>query len=669
MSLPIPNLDDKTFSELVEEARKVIPIYATASKWTDHNVHDPGITFMELFAWLSEMQLYSLDFVSDAHLLKYLALLGMKPEPARPAKVDLQLTPTFPQCKTIPKGSLFQTGSSETDFTFETLEEIEVIPLQIKKVICYSGYQYTDMTEFNEHPKTYYHPFGEYPLKGDAFYIGLALEGDRSNITGKRIRIAVYPYEADLPVVGKGLPGEEEYLSGITGGVLESSSGQALWEYWNNNEWTSLDITSSNDPVSVFLARGTISFYSPADLIKGIPPEFPSSWSEVGNPGWKDVSQLWVRCRLLDVSFDITPRLDRLLLNVVTAVEGRTYSMVEVGSGLPYQVVKLEMFPVIAGSETVTIDGVVWKAAADFDASGPGDFQYVLNPAKGEIYFGDGVNGAVPLPDKSINIVYWSGGGGGGQKGNIDADMVTGSQIDGITVTNPFPADGGKDGETIDDAFIRFKRDLVVPYTAVTEADYEYIVKQTPGLRVARVAALAQDAKTGSENETVIIAIPYSFAKCPVPSRSFKRAVCKYLDMHRLITTSVQVCDPDYIGVSVSVKVKIKPGFEPVQMKDRIKEALDDFLAPLDLGGNSGGSGGWPFGRAVYRSEVNEVLEGVEGVDCVISLSLSAVGKWFEKRDGDIIIGSMSLVYPGAHQVEVMGSETKCKNKSFSGGF
>lgn len=660
MSLPIPNLDDKTFDEFVEEARKVIPIYAPASKWTDHNVHDPGITFMELFAWLSEMQLYSLDFVSDAHLLKYLALLGMKPEPACPAKVHLQLTPTIPQSKTIPRGSPFQTGSSETDFTFETIEDIEVIPLQIKKIICYSGYQYMDMTEFNEHPKTYYHPFGEYPLIGDAFYIGLAVEGDRSNITGKQIKIAVYPYETDLPAVGKGLPGEEEYLSGIAGGMFESSAGLAVWEYWNNTQWTALDITGSDGPVSIFSARGFISFCSPADLIKGIPPEFPSSWSETDDPEWKDVSQLWLRCRLLDASFDITPRLDRILLNVVTAVEGRTYSYERTGSGLPHQVVKTEMYPVIAGSETVTVDGVVWKAAADFDASGPGDYHYALNPAKGEIYFGDGVNGAVPPLDKVINIVYRYGSGGGGQKGNIDVDMVTESLTNGITVTNPFPAYEGKDEETIDNAFIRFKKDLAIPYTAVTAEDYEYIVKQTPGLRVARVVALAQDSETGNENETVIIVIPYSFARCPVPSLRFKRAVCRYLDMHRLITTSIKVCDPDYTGISVTVKVKIKDGFESGQMKDRIKDALDDFLSPLDLDGSSGG---WPFGRAVYRSEVNEVLEGVEGVECVMSLSLSAVGKLFEKRGGDIIIDQLGLVYPAVHKVEVIGSETKCKNK------
>jgi predicted phage baseplate assembly protein len=74
MSVPIPDLDNRTFEELVDEAKRLIPVYAP--QWTDHNLHDPGITFIELFAWLTEMQLYTFNQVSDRHLVKYLELLG-----------------------------------------------------------------------------------------------------------------------------------------------------------------------------------------------------------------------------------------------------------------------------------------------------------------------------------------------------------------------------------------------------------------------------------------------------------------------------------------------------------------------------------------------------------------------------------------------------------------
>jgi hypothetical protein len=62
MPLEIPNLDNRRWADLVEEARALIP--RVAPRWTDHNVHDPGMTFIELFAWLAEMQLYQLNRVA-----------------------------------------------------------------------------------------------------------------------------------------------------------------------------------------------------------------------------------------------------------------------------------------------------------------------------------------------------------------------------------------------------------------------------------------------------------------------------------------------------------------------------------------------------------------------------------------------------------------------------
>lgn len=53
MALNTMNLDDKRWSTIVEEARLLIPSFSR--DWTDHNVHDPGITFLELFAWLEEI--------------------------------------------------------------------------------------------------------------------------------------------------------------------------------------------------------------------------------------------------------------------------------------------------------------------------------------------------------------------------------------------------------------------------------------------------------------------------------------------------------------------------------------------------------------------------------------------------------------------------------------
>ena len=87
MALILPNLDDKPFQQIVDEARLLIP--STAPEWTDHNVHDPGITFLELFAWLAEISHYRLNHPSAASYQRFFSLIGVTPEPAHAARVSV----------------------------------------------------------------------------------------------------------------------------------------------------------------------------------------------------------------------------------------------------------------------------------------------------------------------------------------------------------------------------------------------------------------------------------------------------------------------------------------------------------------------------------------------------------------------------------------------------
>src|SRR5512142_1709638 len=74
MVLPLPDLDDRTFADLVDEARA--RIVTDDPGWTNHNVSDPGITLIELFAWLTEMLVYRADQVPDRHVRSFLKLLN-----------------------------------------------------------------------------------------------------------------------------------------------------------------------------------------------------------------------------------------------------------------------------------------------------------------------------------------------------------------------------------------------------------------------------------------------------------------------------------------------------------------------------------------------------------------------------------------------------------------
>jgi predicted phage baseplate assembly protein len=148
LGLAIPDLDNRTFTELMEEGRALIARYSQ-NQWTDHNVHDPGITFIELFAWLIEMQIYQLNRVTDANYLKFLKLAGYHPQDIQPAEVDI----TFNNLKTekeIKAGITQLIAHKDTDrIVFETREDFQLIPAELRSVITTYDSIHVDNTAAN----------------------------------------------------------------------------------------------------------------------------------------------------------------------------------------------------------------------------------------------------------------------------------------------------------------------------------------------------------------------------------------------------------------------------------------------------------------------------------------------------------------------------------------
>jgi len=82
MSIPVPVLDDRTFDQLVAEATARIPVHTP--EWTNLNASDPGITIVELFAFLTENLLYRSNRIPEANRIKFLTMLGISLQPASP---------------------------------------------------------------------------------------------------------------------------------------------------------------------------------------------------------------------------------------------------------------------------------------------------------------------------------------------------------------------------------------------------------------------------------------------------------------------------------------------------------------------------------------------------------------------------------------------------------
>ena len=83
MTLVVPKLDDRQFQDIVDGAKKRITHYC--QEWTDHNVSDPGVTMIELFAWMTETILYRLNQVPDRHYIEFMNLLGITLQEPAPA--------------------------------------------------------------------------------------------------------------------------------------------------------------------------------------------------------------------------------------------------------------------------------------------------------------------------------------------------------------------------------------------------------------------------------------------------------------------------------------------------------------------------------------------------------------------------------------------------------
>src|SRR5436309_4976652 len=83
-------LDDRSFQELVNEAR--LRIHRTCPEWTEHNVSDPGVTLIELFAMMTEAMLYRLNLVPERNYIKFLEMIGIELMPGDAARTAI----TFP---------------------------------------------------------------------------------------------------------------------------------------------------------------------------------------------------------------------------------------------------------------------------------------------------------------------------------------------------------------------------------------------------------------------------------------------------------------------------------------------------------------------------------------------------------------------------------------------
>lgn len=636
MSLPTPNLDDLRFQrDLVDEARRRIVQYCP--EWTDYNLSDPGITLIELFAWMTELMVYRLNRVPDKNYIKFMELLGITLQAASSARTELTFRLSIPFPVREDEDTVAMVPAY-TEVMNRPIEGEEEVIFSTDKPLVITGPRLLHLRRQIDFARNYLPRLAvqdcrifrdQDPVQGDMFYLGF---DDSRSLAGYILQLR---FDC-LPTQATGVRRDDPPL------VWECSLGDGKWyEIEPSALQGETDTTGGlNNP------SGQIVFYLPltmrVDEIEGI-------------------SAYWVRCRFEQrrPSQGIYTRSPRVVgvkafsLGASTRATHATLIQDEalgVTTGEPGQRFQLLQSPLLDPNEQEVLEiqervgddiyYTPWKRVMDFSDSSRYDRHYMLNTATGEIQLGPSIRqsdgqvqqyGRVPEANRLARFVQYRAGGG--LTGNLPPYRlnVLRSTIPYIdSVTNLRRAEGGRDPETLDEAKIRVPQELRAQQRAVTATDYEDLAMQSTR-SLARVRCLTPGAgsKSPMPGTVVLLVVPSCFDSLTAGdlsglyvSPALATIVERYLDRYRLLTTTLLVREPAYVGIQVQADIVAEDILAPELVRSRVQKALRNFLSPLplessdstlqDITGNAWE--GWPFGRSLYISDIHALVQKVPGV-------------------------------------------------------
>jgi len=657
MALEIPNLDDRQWADLVKEARSLIP--RVAPLWTDHNAHDPGITFIELFAWLAEMQLYQLNRIGRRHQEVFGRLAGVRRKPLQPARLDIRVKGELTAGSFLEAGTQLLPLEGE-EIAFETQSNLFLTRSQLQRVIADDGSNRPiDQTEANTKLGVAFLAFGENARKDATLKLGF----DKFYPLEPEIRLTAHVFTDDLV-------GRCDAVDPLEPIEPEEDAGHVdlVWEYLAaGGRWVELKLVS--DETAAFSRSGAITLPVPKDAVAG------------------DQGLFWIRSRIVEGYYDIEPRLRSISLNVLPCEQRETVQgeLLGQGNGRPDQSFELAKKPVLAPEPeslpgrtpvVVAVADETWALVESFDDSDPGSKHFVFDIDSAQVEFGNGLNGRIPMPGQEIRAIWYQASRG--KSSNVARDIrwrLRNAGIPGVTLTNPEPATGGTDLEPLAQMELRARAFLNRPQRAVTLTDFERLALGTPNVYVARANAITDCPVPDSITVVAVPKVRPGKKGIPnAPSGLFLRRVDRHLQRRRLLCDNLRVIGPVYIEVSVSARLRLLKGASPVAVVERANQALGRFLngelQPADQSlpskRNSVAQGAtqspcptrWPFGRSVFPCEVYAILDGVPGVDFASNLALSARKTGSKDvvvpdKTGAIPVPRIGLVYAGGHDLTI----------------
>jgi predicted phage baseplate assembly protein len=669
MALIPPKLDDRHFQDIVDEAKKRIPQYC--KEWTDHNVSDPGVTLIELFAWMTDVILYRLNRVPDLHYIKFMQMLGITLKGPVPAEVPVTFWLSEPQANAviIPAGTEVASTQTETDrsIIFTTDADFYVHPpvLAAVNTRVVNGSQRVFREQSMRQLEAGFdglEVFSSLPNVDDAIYfgfendlshhiLGFDLDFDAAGGAGIDPTMPPYVWEASAPAENR------------DGGT----PGSAHWSHCD----VDMDTTRGMN------VPGQIRIHLPA----------------MGKYNTAGKEIYWVRARVRDISqaehnqgmrpYRITPRLRRMTVaswgGTVESTHAQKITREFLGQsdGTPGQRFFLQQTPILerqAGeSLIVQSEGKapqLWAEVPDFASSRSDDLHFTLDSVTAELRFGPAVrqqDGTVKLygavPARGSLLIFERYRSGGGQEGNVQPGILNTlkTSIPYIAlVSNRKPAWGGLDAETVESAMMRAPAMLRSRERAVTEADFEFLARQALPALIGRVKCLQprpSEAGRVIPGQIYVLVIPrVANPEGYIPAEKLNlrdedvARLTEYLDERRLLTTRLDIRPPAYQWVAVKVKLRVAPGVERKTVEAEVLARLNRFLNPL-TGGVDGV--GWSFGRSLFISDVYQCLQGIPNVQFVRSVEMFAA-----RQDGEAQGEAVESLEVVAHGVIASGKHT-----------
>ncbi|MEJ2749453.1 MAG: hypothetical protein P8183_16345 [Anaerolineae bacterium] len=315
MSIPLPNLDDRRWSEIVAENIALLPVVSPV--WTDHNIHDPGRMVIELLAAEAEQHLYWLNRVPAAQRRQYLALAGIVPQPPKAAQAVVQFTLKEKADPVLAPAGL-QIG---TDILFRTVADVWLVPGAIAAVQSWDGQQFNNLTRRYGDGRSLT-PFGPNPQPGAAFYLGLtaplpqegasqfyfSLMGDKATAEERqRIRQEQQRLANCLPPYARMKCGAEAATESTAASPLQHHDVTLTWDVWTEQGWQE---TAVIDHTRSLTLSGTVVVDSPPAMQKTM-------------IGTADQAFYYLRCRIHSGAYEAAPQLANVALTARSTFRSR----------------------------------------------------------------------------------------------------------------------------------------------------------------------------------------------------------------------------------------------------------------------------------------------------------------------------------------------------------